>query len=69
MFREVEKKSLLDVDLSKQERGIKHLKDVEAEQRRKSSSSIPGDTAFFLYDSLGFPLDLTQLMAEEVGSR
>lgn len=49
------------------ERGIKHLKDVEAEQRQISSLSIPGDTAFFLYDSLGFPLDLTQLMAEEMG--
>lgn len=49
-----------------QERGIKHFKEVEEEQRGKSSKTIPGDTAFFLYDSMGFPLDLTQVMAEEV---
>lgn len=49
-----------------QERGIRHFKEVEAEQRGKSSKTIPGDTAFFLYDSMGFPLDLTQVMAEEV---
>ncbi|CAN0460490.1 unnamed protein product, partial [Hapterophycus canaliculatus] len=49
-----------------QERGIKHFKEVEEEQRGKSSKTIPGETAFFLYDSMGFPLDLTQVMALEV---
>lgn len=52
-----------------QERGVKHFKEVEEEQRAKSSTTIPGDTAFFLYDSMGFPLDLTQVMAQEVSDR
>lgn len=52
-----------------QERGIKHFKEVEEEQRGKCSKVIPGETAFFLYDSMGFPLDLTQVMAQEVRIR
>ena len=28
---------------------------------------MTGDEAFFLYDSLGFPIDLTELMAKEKG--
>jgi alanyl-tRNA synthetase len=56
-------------------RGIKYFDQlsskiiVEAEQvgAAVTAQEVPGDAAFFLYDSLGFPLDLTQLMAEERG--
>ena len=51
-------------------RGVKYFNDLvesEAASAGANEKTIKGDDAFFLYDSLGFPLDLTQLMAEEQG--
>ena len=47
------------------DRGIKYfteLKDTLAEQQQ---TVVLGEQAFFLYDSLGFPIDLTEQMAQE----
>ena len=45
------------------ERGIKLFEDITA----GSGKSVSGADAFQLYDTFGFPLDLTQMMAEERG--
>ncbi len=45
------------------DRGIGLFEDIAS----KAESSITGEDAFKLYDTFGFPLDLTQLMAEERG--
>ncbi|KAL7530472.1 hypothetical protein ACHAXR_004724 [Thalassiosira sp. AJA248-18] len=46
------------------DRGIKYF---DEEINDSKSKSVSGDKAFFLYDTLGFPIDLTELMAEEAG--
>lgn len=48
-------------------RGIKFFGELEKEMKQAGKTEVAGDRAFFLYDTLGFPIDLTQLMAEEAG--
>ncbi|MFO7173038.1 MAG: alanine--tRNA ligase [Bacillota bacterium] len=51
------------------ERGMEKLEEVLARLRRDGRTEIPGDDAFFLYDSYGFPLDIVQDVAREQGLR
>ena len=46
------------------DKGIKYFSE---EVNDGKSKVVPGDKAFFLYDTVGFPIDLTELMAEEAG--
>ena len=47
------------------DRGIRMLDDYMA--RNSDTKSIPGEDAFILYDTYGFPIDLTGLIAAENG--
>ncbi len=49
------------------DRGTDRFKQIAKELKTKNSTVVSGPDAFFLYDTMGFPLDLTQRMAEEVG--
>ena len=49
------------------DRGIEIFEGIEKELLKKKKKLIPGDEAFKLYDTFGFPLDLTSLMAREKG--
>ncbi len=49
------------------DRGLDLFADLERRLRRAGASEIPGEEAFRLYDTFGFPLDLTQQMAAERG--
>jgi alanyl-tRNA synthetase len=46
-------------------RGMHVLENAFAEAKRASSKTLPGDIAFKLYDTFGFPLDLTSTIAAE----
>ena len=47
--------------------GIRRFEDVVGELRKGSRSAIPGKEVFFLYDTCGFPVDLVERMAQEIG--
>lgn len=47
------------------ERGENLLEDIIQELKQQGKTQISGDSAFTLYDTYGFPLELTQEIAEE----
>ncbi|NOY37187.1 MAG: alanine--tRNA ligase [Chlorobi bacterium] len=49
------------------ETGIRYLEGVIAENQGRKIAIIEGKTAFLLYDTYGFPVDLTDLIAREKG--
>ena len=49
------------------DRGIALFEDVAAQAVATDARTIAGDVVFKLYDTFGFPIDLTEIMAEEKG--
>ncbi|GAJ11672.1 unnamed protein product, partial [marine sediment metagenome] len=49
------------------DRGIEIFTDAAGRAVKSKEATISGEDAFQLYDTYGFPLDLTQLMAQERG--
>lgn len=49
------------------EKGLKRLEVIEADLKGKKDNVVSGELAFELYDTFGFPLDLTSLIARERG--
>ncbi|MEZ4745718.1 MAG: alanine--tRNA ligase [Calditrichia bacterium] len=49
------------------DRGIDLFNSLVQDLKSKNQKTIPGAEAFKLYDTFGFPVDLTRVMAEELG--
>ncbi|MBN2227887.1 MAG: alanine--tRNA ligase, partial [candidate division Zixibacteria bacterium] len=47
--------------------GLMHFDDIVKTMRKDGKKTIAGEDVFRLYDTYGFPADLTQIMAEENG--
>lgn len=47
--------------------GIKRIEGIIKQQKEKGHNEIGGEQVFELYDTFGFPYDLTELMAREAG--
>lgn len=73
--RLIQNKSFIIQELQKEEerfektleRGLKELKKIILKIKSKVERQIPGIEAFHLYDTYGFPLELTQELAREHG--
>ena len=49
------------------ENGMKEFKKISDEKKASGAKEIDGKSAFYLYDTFGFPIELTIEMAEEEG--
>ena len=49
------------------DKGAIHLKKAADKVKAAGGTKFPGEASFLLYDSMGFPYDLTELMVEELG--
>ena len=49
------------------ENGMKEFRKILDDKNKSGSKEIDGDSAFYLYDTFGFPIELTVEMAEEEG--
>ncbi|NWG27236.1 MAG: alanine--tRNA ligase, partial [Ignavibacteriaceae bacterium] len=49
------------------DRGIEHFEEIIEKLNKQNKKIIPGEDVFKLYDTYGFPVDLTNIMAIEKG--
>jgi alanyl-tRNA synthetase len=49
------------------DRGIELFEQITGDLKKKEKTVIPGVAVFKLYDTFGFPVDLTNIMAQEIG--
>ncbi|MBI4584245.1 MAG: alanine--tRNA ligase [Planctomycetes bacterium] len=51
------------------DQGIQLFEEMAARLRKSGEKTVPGKEVFVLYDTFGFPVDLVQQMAGEIGMR
>ncbi len=56
-----------DAFLRTLDKGLKKIDDIITDTRSRNTPTIDGKAAFELYDTFGFPIDLTRLIAGEQG--
>ncbi|MBL7691019.1 MAG: alanine--tRNA ligase [Flavipsychrobacter sp.] len=56
-----------DAFLRTLDKGLKKIDDIISETRSRNTQTIDGKAAFELYDTYGFPIDLTRLIGSEQG--